>query len=251
MNNHLSKISTNGVGYNNKDNKDKEDNIDKACQMNNAFSTSLSAEEADASSYLNEFRCEVSPLGAEPACLLVNPQPTPLNETQIKRALIQLFDNGESSSQRYKLKIKFNLTDGDNPEFIASLTKDMRNFKKYIPQECQTEILHFASQITKNVKSEFNVKPYIGKLHLNQGRGRHIHSQIEPYTAVAIWWNQEYKAWAGVLMFQDWLYEFDLFNEYITDAQQKQGVRGQTLFINPKYDTRIRPKTWTEQRLAK
>ena len=241
-----------GVGYNNTDNKDNKENKDKACRTNNAFLLSSSGREALASLFPEEPICGETPSRAEPDLPQCNSQSTPiLNEDLIKRAVIQLFDNGETSSQRYKLKLKFNLVDGENPEFVASLTKDMRNFMKYIPEDGKDDVVHFAKQITTNIKYQFNSKPYIGKFHLNQGKGRHIHSQTEPYTAVAVWWDLEHKAWAGVIMFYDWMHQFDLFNEYITDAQAKNGLKGQSLFINLKHDTRIRPKTWAEQRTGK
>lgn len=231
------------------DNKDKEDNKDKVCGMHNGFLTSPSWPAADAATIAGSVP---GPLQAEPLCSQVNQQPTPvIDENQIKRAMIQLFDNGATAPQRYKLKLKLNLVDDENPEFIASLTKDMRNFRKYIPQECATEILHMANELNRVIKEQYGVKPYLGKLHFNQGKGKHIHSQIEPYTLVAVYWKQEYNSWAGIVKFYDWFHEFDLFTDYINSAQQAKGLKAQELWINPQFDNRQRPKTWQQQRLER
>lgn len=246
QNTNLSQNNTQkGVGYKNIENKENEKNI---CGMKNGFSPSSSGDEAYASSFLNESSFGETPLQAEPGLPQCNLQPTPIDENFVKRALIQFFDNGENSPQRYKFRVRFNFVDDTDAEFIASLTKDMRNFKKHIPEDCRADIEHFASQIRKNVKAEFGVYPWLGKLHLNQGKGRHQHSQIEPYTAVAIWYDAENKGWSGVFAFYDWIKPFDLSAEYLTDLQKKGNCKGQDLFINPKYDTRQRPKTWAQKR---
>jgi hypothetical protein len=239
-----------GVGYYNVDNKDNENNVCvKDPAMHNDFVLLSSGIEAYAS--LDTESNPAMPLQAKPQYSQCNSQPTPFHQDQIKRAIFQFFDNSATSVQRYKFKLRLNLDDNTNPEFVASLTKDMRNFRKHIPAVCKDDLIHFANQIRKNVKLEYGVYPWLGKLHLNQGRGRNIHSQIEPHTAVAIWWDQENNGWSGVLMFHDWIKEFDLFGDYLTDAQKKKNVKAQDLWVNPKHDVRIRPKTWAELRAGK
>lgn len=244
----------NGVHYNNEDNKE---NKDKVCGTNNVFSSSSSGPSAyaSASSQLNSVYDQMSLEESQERNQddqVGNQQPTPaLHQDLIKRALIQLFDNGENSPQRYKAKIRLNLVDDENPEFVASLTRDMRNFKKYIPEECRDEIIKFATDLTQWVKQVYGVKPHLGKFHLNQGRGKHVHSQVEPYCVVGVWWDPDNKAWSGWLKMYDWDYEFDLFTEYLTANQKAQGCKGQHLFTNPKFDTKVRPKTWAQQRAEK
>jgi hypothetical protein len=179
------------------------------------------------------------------------PQPTPLCEDQIIRSRLQMYDNGEGSSQRYKLKCTIDLVDGSRAEFIASLTKDMRNFKKYIPEEGKDLVLEVATQYRRHIKKTHSTYPYMGKFHLNQGRGRHIHSQIEPNTVAIIWFNPEDKGWSGALMIYDWSYEFDLFDTYVTEKQKQSGLKCQDIWKNPKYDKTERPLTWAEQRALK
>lgn len=174
----------------------------------------------------------------------------PLDEDQVARAVIQLFDNGETAVQRYKLKVRINLADkSDNPEFIAPLTKDFRNFKRYIPEESKEEVLEFATKVRKHIKQMYGTYPYLGKFHYNNGPGHTI--QVEPYTAAAVWYNNDESGWSGILMIQDWIHEFDLYKDYITPAQKDSGVKCHKLFVNPKYDTKKRPLTWAEKKRGK
>lgn len=177
-----------------------------------------------------------------------------LCEDQIKRAIVQFFDNGEGVPQRFKLKTRLNLTDGDNPEFIATLGKDWSNFKKYIPADCKEEILEVARKFRATVKQQYNTIPYMGKFHLNQGRQPGVEkafTQVEPNTVAFVWWDGVNSQWKYTLQIQDWIREGDLTAANITAAQAKIGVKGQDLYINPKYETRQRPKTWAELRTEK
>jgi hypothetical protein len=172
-----------------------------------------------------------------------------LNEDMISRAVIQFFDN-EGQKQRYKVKIRFNLVDKENPEFIATLTKDWSNFKKYIPAECRDDIINKATHIRSTIKAQHGVYPYLGKFHLanSWNKGRRQPNEIEPNTLAAIWWDSEEKGWSGVVCIHDWIYEFDLFEENLTAKQKTSGCKAATLYINPKHDKRVRPKTWAQRR---
>jgi hypothetical protein len=179
-----------------------------------------------------------------------------LNESMIERAPIQLWDNGESAFRRYKLKVRLNLVDDkENPEFIASLTKDFRNFKKYIPAECKDHIVEKAGEIRKAIKAKHGSFPYIGKFHLStsyvDGKRSKAQNQIEPWTFAAVWWDPEERGWSGVLCIHDWVYEFDLFEDNLTVKQKSAGCKAATLYINPQHDKRVRPKTWAQRRSEK
>lgn len=174
-----------------------------------------------------------------------------LTEDMIERAPIQLWDNGEKAFRRYKIKVRLNLAgDDENPEFIASLTKDMRNFKKYIPAECRDHIINKATQLRSAIKAQHGVYPYLGKFHLANtwNKGRRQPNEIEPWTLAAIWWDSEEKGWSGVVCIHDWVHEFDLFEENLTSKQKTAGCKAATLYINPKHDKRVRPKTWAQRR---
>lgn len=177
-----------------------------------------------------------------------------LCEDQIKRAIVQFFDNGEGVPQRFKVKVRLNLTDKDNPEFIATLTKDWSNFTKYIPQECKDQIKEFAQQFKVQIKRDYNTTPYLGKFHLNQGRRPDVSrafTQIEPWTVAAVWYDNENTTWRYHIQIQDWVRKGTFSSAHITAEQQKIGVKGQDLYVNEKYETRQRPKTWAEIRAEK
>lgn len=239
-----------GVHYNidNIDNRNNKENIE---QMSNGFLTSsigvvtdvTPSHEAD---HLSSGQKEE---GALPSIGII--QPTPLCENDVKRALTQLFDNGETSSQRYKLKVGIDLVNGERVEFIASLTKDMRNFKKYIPEDSRELILKIANEYRKSIKAKHQTYPYLGKFHMNMGRGRNIHSQVEPNTIAIVWYNAEERGWSGALMIYDWVYEFDLFDDYVNEKQKKTGLKCQDIWKNPKHDNTERPLTWAQLRAQK
>ena len=177
-----------------------------------------------------------------------------LCDDQIKRAIVQFFDNGEGVPQRHKIKVRLNLVDGDNPEFIATLTKDWSNFKKYIPEQCKEDIIDIAKTTRAKIKKQYDIVPYMGKFHLNQGRqpgGERAFTQIEPDTVIFVWYDGINAQWKYLLKIQDWVREGEFTNAHITAQQSKIGVKGQDLYINPKYETRPRPKTWAELRAEK
>lgn len=174
-----------------------------------------------------------------------------LTDEMIERALIQLWDNGEKAFRRYKLKVRLNLhNDSENPEFIASLTKDFRNFKKYIPEECRDAIIEKATALKTKIKIKYDSVPYFGKFHLatTWNKGFRQANDIEPWTLAAVWWNAEERGWSGLVWIHDWAYEFDLFEDNLTAKQKAAGCKASTLYINPQHDKRVRPKTWAQRR---
>jgi len=174
-----------------------------------------------------------------------------LNEDMIARAVIQFFDNGEKSRQRFKIKVRFNLVDKENPEFIATLTKDWSNFKKYIPAECREYVMESARQFRADVKAKYNVVPYMGKFHLNTGKQTATtkgFTNIEPNTLAFVWYDNVNSQWKYFIMFYDFMRNGTFDATYITQAQTRAGVKTQDLYINPKYDDIKRPKTWAQQR---
>ncbi len=242
-----------GVDYYNEDNKDNEDNENNYSKHENGFrSLSIGIATDVAQTEIIE---GLLPEGQrEEEEDLSSSETLPLDQDQVERFIIQLFDNGADAFQRYKLKIRLNLTDKTNPEFIASLTKDIRNFKKYVPEPYRDEIIAMAVEERQRIKKQYGVYPYLGKFHFNVGYGakrKNTGNQIEPDTLAIVWWDEDVKGWSGIFKIQNFAREFDLFTEYLTAKQKSQGVKAQDNWTNPKYDQKIRPKTWAEQRKAK
>lgn len=246
----ISLDSKKGVGYYNKDNKENKENKNNYADDLSLGQTHLlhndlsSVSLGIASREARTADSEVILASPEALCSGSEIDPNSIYD-QIKTALIQLFDNGESARQRYKCKVRINLTDGTNPEFIANLTKDPRNFRKYIPAEGREQVLEFAREMRKEIKNKTGFYPYIGKFHFNaKGAGSRT---TEPMTAVAIWYDADVKGWSGSLMILDWVHNFDLFSQYLSDKQRAVGVKAQDTFTHPNHQ-KARPLTWSQRR---
>jgi hypothetical protein len=239
-----------GVGYYNEDNKENEDNEDNYSEHDNRF-RSVSFGLAPLSASPPSSPCSDAVALPQEEEDLSSSETPPLDSDQVERFIVQLFDNGADAYQRYKLKIRLNLVDKSNPEFIASLTKDIRNFKKYIPGPNRDEIIAMAVEERQRIKKQFGIYPYLGKFHFNVGQSsvkKRVCNQIEPDTLALIWWDEENKGWSGIFKIQNFAREFDLFTEYLTPKQKQQGVKAQDNWTNPKYDKTVRPLTWAEKR---
>lgn len=236
-----------GVVYYNTDNEDNLYNEDNSCNRFSRLVLGLATDVA-----LSPGGLSFSQEGAEPLTVVLDNQaPTPLDEDQVKSWIAQLWDNGEGAFQRYKFKIRLNLTDGTNPEFIASLTKDMRNFKKHLPDLDREAILSYVNQRRHEIKKQTEHFPYVGKFHLNQGpriKKHQVCNQVEPGTLVIVWWDTENKGWNAEFLIENFSQQLSLFTEYLTKRQRSLGVKAQDSWRNPKYDITVRPKTWAQQR---
>ena len=247
-----SNFSKKGVDTYNKDNRDNKDNKNNYCHQvddDNSFlisSLGIASVEALSPEDLKSLSLASSQEEGALPHLSKATAPTPLDADQLRGCIFQLFDNGETARQRYKFKIRFNLIDKTTPEFIASLTKDFRNFKKYIPEPYRQDIIEMVTEERHRIKKLTGSFPYCGKLHLNTGMTGT--KQTEPDTFVIVWWDPEEKGWSGVIKFQNWAHEFDLFTEYLTAKQKAMGVKCQDNWQNPKYEKKVRPLTWAQQR---
>jgi hypothetical protein len=139
----------------------------------------------------------------------------------------------------------------NSPEFIASLTKDWGNFKKYIPKNCRSAIIEDVNAIRKHIKKEHGVWPYIGKFHAKTTKEKADLAgvEIEPWTYAVFYWDPNTEVWVGLTRFYGWHHKFTLETCDLSTKQIKTGVVGQHLFINPKHDKRNRPMTWGERRM--
>lgn len=180
-----------------------------------------------------------------------------IKPTHIKRAIIQYYQNATGTLlQKHKLKIRLNCDFGDGEEsveFIAALTQDLGNFKKYHPEESRSFIQAWVDDNRKLVKSQFEVKPHLGKFHNNSGwkkAGAQV-NQIEPWTACVVWYNRQTRTyWCSVRVYA-WEEVFELTTETLTDKQIKANVKAQKLWYNPEHLNLQRPKTWAQKRFGK
>lgn len=173
----------------------------------------------------------------------------PITTDMVRSCVVQFFDNGELVRQRYRFKVRLNLTDGTNPEFISGLTKRWSDFVRHIPSECRREIIDLVSAERHSIRKRTGHFPYIGKFHLNQGptRGRHNH-QTEPYTLVIVWYDNIEREWMCIFKIYDFAVEIGLSKDYVTQRQREHNVKLQGQWQNPKHDRRPRPLTFAQRR---
>lgn len=230
----------NGVDYITKNNKEEQ----KITKYVGDFVISPAQDSVLKSDFL--------PKGSVALASNATPSSTPLDVSQVKRCLVQLWDNGENSRQRYKLKVRLNLTDGSDVDFIASLTKDPRNFIKHTADKEMAR--EWKNEFNEFVKKNFGVRPWLGKFHLVSGAyTSKFHTQVvEPNCFATVWWDEAAKDWTATIMIYDFsLEEVDMQSRNVTELQRNKGCRSSRLWINPATNNKVRPLTWAEQRLLK
>lgn len=174
----------------------------------------------------------------------------PIGTHNTKRALVQLFNNGDGAQR--KLKIRINLDDDENAEFIAPLQPkhNLTNFLRYTAGSKEFARDWF-TDIRTIGKQQYGVQPQQGKFHLNTvvyGAKRGV-IQVEPNCYGAVVYDKSEGVYRAFVKIYDlWLMDVELDNGYLTDKQRTTGVKGQYLYINPKFDTRVRPKTFAQLR---
>jgi hypothetical protein len=109
-------------------------------------------------------------------------------------------------------------------------------------------------QSNANIKTNFNVKPWLGKFHMVQtAYSSTYHKQtVEPNCFATVWWDDEAKDWSATFMIYDFaLEEVDMQGRNVTAKQRAQGCRSSRLWINSNHNKIQRPLTWAEQRFGK
>ena len=172
------------------------------------------------------------------------PTPNPPSDTNVTRMIAQIFHN-ENSTQKHKLKVRLNHTDNTNTEWIATMNKDARIFRKHTDLELARK---WIAATKKQFASELGYKtPYYGKFHLHlDAHGICKGIQKEPGCYASMSYNTEDESWYAMLAIYSWMgvYEFD-YN--FTLKQKQQGVKAQLVFTNPTVYKKRAPQTWAER----
>jgi hypothetical protein len=182
--------------------------------------------------------------------------PDLIASNHIKRAVVQYYQNtGSNQLQKHKLKIRLNCDFGEGEEsheFIAALTQDLGNFKKYHPEESRDYIQAWVDDTRKLVKQQFEVKAHLGKFHSNGGwNSKHAQvNQIEPWTACLVWYNRQTRTYWSAIKVYAWEEIFELGSDTLNDRQIKANVKAQKLWYNPQHLNLVRPKTWAQKRFG-
>ena len=179
-----------------------------------------------------------------------------IKEDDVKRCYLQLFHN-KNSKQEWKLKCNLNFCiDGgkeETAEFIATLTTNRENFKKYHPPGTSQWVMGWSDTQSDVIKQRFKVKAKRGKFHLNNGWNKNSQqvNQIEPWCQAVVWFDPEGKKWYAAVVLYGFEICVELIEDYITDAQKKVGVHRQKLWYNPTHYTPQRPQTFAKRRFGK
>jgi hypothetical protein len=241
-----------GVEYNIKITQRKQkDNIIEMDSSSLSSSGVVTPGEIMPSSLVEESQLgEAEPQVASGAIAHSTPQQDLITEDEVRVAMLQLYKN---DNQRYKLKLRLNLTDDSSVDFIANLTTDRRNFKKYLPEGCEEWFVDWSDTNAKEIKDHYGVKPYRGKFHVSQPfkPGVKVMTQIEPWSQCLVWYNPVDKVWMTCVQTYQFSLIRELSEEGITPAQLKNNLHRHDIWRNPKYDDRQRPKTWAQLRAEK
>jgi len=244
------KLTQKGVGYITKNNKKEQ--IDNKLVTDVSSSLDREASPPSDSQEVELFDSSSQEGGRSPESILVADAPTPnapLYQDIVKTAMVQYYQN-EGAQQKRKLKLRLNLTDSSNWDFIASLTQDRRNFLKHIPGD-PNYAREWAEQY-KSIKKIYGVKPWLGKFHLvaNQGYTNNMLAiSNEPECYAAVWYDSENKGYTCNISLYDFqLFDLALFKENVTDKQKRSNQVANTIWNNPLHNTIQRPKTFAQLR---
>lgn len=226
----------NGVDYYNIDNEfitnDNRENIPKCFSL---------LTEANASSKLSSSQ-EV----AKPEVVVEAQAPTPPSDTNVKKMITQIFYN-DNSTQKHKLKVRLNHVDATNTEWIATMNKDARVFRKHNDLELARGWIQMTRQ---QFSQEQGFKtPYYGKFHLHRDHNGVVPGiQKEPGCFASMSYNTQDESWYTIIAIYDFIgtYEYD-YN--YTKKQKAQGVKAQLVWTNPKIYAQTAPQTWAQRNL--
>ena len=231
------KLTDIGVDYYNIDNKlitkDNEENIPKYFSL---------LTEANASLTLSSSQ-EV----AEPSCSEIQ-APTPPSEDTVLKMITQIFYN-TNSTQKHKLKVRLNHVDKTNSEWIATMNKDLRVFRKH-------NDLELARTWIKSTRKIFDKDlgyktPYYGKFHCHKDQNGILPGiSKEPNCFASMSYNTEDESWYAMIKIYDWggVYEYD-YN--FTAKQKSLGVKAQLVYTNPRLYQQKNNQTWASRNMRK
>lgn len=172
------------------------------------------------------------------------PTPEPPSMTNTRRMVTQYFYNN-NSTQKHKLKVRLNHTDATNTEWIATMNKDARVFRKHTDLELARSWITFTKH---KFKPELGYKkPYYGKFHLHKDQNGVVSGiQKEPGCYASLSYNTEDESWYAIIAIYDFIgvYEYD-FN--FTAKQKQQGVKAQLVWTNPEIYAQSAPQTWAQR----
>ena len=234
----------NGIEYYNKEeeNNNKEQDIAKhICDV--SLGRTSSSDPTDIGSL-----AQGSSEPREVEVVLEGAEEAPLSDLNVKRALFTMFNN---DGGRRNLAVRLNLADDTNADFVASLQprSNITNYLKHTG-EFKESAREWFRAVRKYGKENYTM-PQQGKWHENVHRkGKTLQPiQVEPMCYASAAYDPEDKQYVMFVKLYDLiLWDVPLDAGYLSAKQKETGVRGQYLWINPRFDTRVRPLTWAQKR---
>lgn len=225
-----------GVDYYNIDNtviiKDNTENIVNTFSLGSEANASLSLSSSQ----------EV----AKPKSISQVQAPTPEipSDNNIARMVTQIFYNS-NSTQKHKIKVRLNHTDKTSTEWIATMNKDARVFRRHNDLQLARDWLAHAKKVFDPALGYKT--PYHGKFHCHKDANGPIPGNIkEPGCFASMAYNTQDESWYAMIAIYDWIgvYEYD-YN--ISTKQKSQGVKAQLVYTNPKIYAKTAPQTWAQR----
>ena len=226
-----------GVDYYNIDNEsitnDNEENI-----VHNIFRLGSEAV-ASSDSFSSQ---EVAKPGALATAQAPTPEP-PAN-SNVRRMITQIFHN-DNSTQRHKIKVRLNHVDNTNTEWIATMNRDARVFRKHTDLELARGWIKMTRQ---QFSAELGFKTaYLGKFHLHRDQQGVVPGiQKEPGCYASMAYNTEDQSWYACIAIYDFIGTFEYDYNY-TKRQRAQGVKAQLVWTNPEIYAQTAPQTWAQR----
>jgi len=158
-------------------------------------------------------------------------------ESTIQQAVFHFWDNGDDAKRRYKTHIQLQLTEKRIKfEYIANMTKDLRDFKKHIAQSDIALAHEFISTVKQHTAANNYNKPYYGKLRVKEGKNS-VAKQIEPHAYIATWYDADENAWDLFLFYKGWTYQGYFQTANLSKSQRAGGCKGYDMYkkSSPEY----------------
>lgn len=231
------KFTPSGVDYYNIDNKfitkDNEENIPKCFPLDSEAVASFDSKKITSSQE-----------AAKPESISEMQAPTPPSPDTVAKMVTQIFYNN-NSTQKHKIKVRLNHTDNTSTEWIATMNKDLRVFRKHNDLELARGWIQMTR---KQFSKELGFKaPYFGKFHCHKDANGLVPGiQKEPGCFASMAYNTEDESWYAIIAIYDWIgvYEYD-YN--FTKKQKSQGVKAQLVYTNPKIYAQRGSQTWAQR----
>lgn len=140
--------------------------------------------------------------------------------------------------QRHKIRVSIDFIDKTKVQFLANMNKDMRVFKKHLPDENKELVLGWINHWRADLAIKGIERPYMGKLRAS-GKYRKGRKLLIPGAAIMMWYHASEKAWDGMFLFDDFHCQISFFTDKLTAKQRATNCRGYDMWHNPMHQDKV------------